>query len=116
MVRQGVAMALAEVATEDDLEPLLEALRDPDEQMVRMNAAKALGRIGARVAAGGSRNAAVAGLIEALNDSQFGVRSCAAEALGAIGDRGAIGALTPLLDDPQWPTRASAQKALAQLQ
>lgn len=86
-----------------DVEGLINALEDSDE-LVRGNAAGALGRIGDR--------RAVLPLINALEDSDEYVRKWAATALGDIGDKRAVESLINALEDKDEDVRKWAVYAL----
>lgn len=87
---------------------LIELLREPERAGAAVWAARVLGRIGDQ--------AAVPTLIERLRDRQDAMRTAAAEALGAIGDRRSIRALIQAtLRDPIAQVRAHAAAALGRL-
>jgi HEAT repeat protein len=87
------------------VEPLLVALRD-EEELVRLKAAEALGRIGDR--------RAVEPLIEALGDENLNVREKAAEALAKIGQQ-AVEPLIEVLRDKNSNIRKKAAEALGRI-
>jgi hypothetical protein len=60
-------------------------------------------------------NAAVDGLIGALEDTDAGVRRQAALALGRIGDRAALRALATMLNDVVPAVRRAAAQAIAEI-
>lgn len=57
-------------------------------------------------------SAALAGLLARLEDPDWAVRGCAAEALGRIGDARAVTGLLARLEDPDWAVRGRAAEAL----
>lgn len=71
-----------------------------------------------RLAAGGQKSiSAIPMLLDALNDEDRRVRSCAAEALGEIGSPDAVEPLIAVLerDGEDWEVQASAAEALGKL-
>lgn len=76
-VRWSAVEVLGEIGDTEAIEPLIQALKDKDED-VRRNAVEALGKIG--------DTRAVEPLIQALEDKNADVRETAVEALGKIGD------------------------------
>jgi HEAT repeat protein len=101
-VQESVSAILATIADERVLAPLITALRSGD-WIVRMHAAKALGRV---------RNAvAVEPLIPLLQDKVKAVREEAAAALVAIGDA-AIPSLLKALQHEDWLVRLHAVESL----
>ncbi len=86
---------------------LLDLLRRPDgEEEGRKQAAYALVGVG---------GAAVGGLVQALGDHEWGVRSWAAFALGEIRDPRGVEPLLALLGDPQAHVRWHAIRALGRI-
>ncbi len=92
---------IRKLAKRRDVESLIAELSNPAEHQIstaRGSAARFLGRIGDRRAAGPLR--------ELLADPNETVRTAAAQALGRIGDREAVPDLVKALDDPsdavQW--------------
>lgn len=79
-VREIAAEALGRTKDKRAVAPLIQALED-NTYAVRVNAARALGKIG---------EPAVAPLMQALNDERLVVREAAAEALGQIKDKRAV--------------------------
>lgn len=88
------------------LAPLLDVMAGHDD-LARLNAAEALGRIG-EVAAGPA-------LISALYSGDPDLRLVAARALGRVGDRRAVGPLKELLYTARGPLRLTLAEALAKL-
>ena len=88
------------------VEPLIEALRDPQAR-ASVYAAEALGQIGdAR---------AVESLIIALRDSRYGVRASAARALGQLRDTRAVEPLIAAVGDPDRNVTTQAIEALVHI-
>ena len=90
----------------DELERLLEKLKDPD-AWTRIEAVMALGNV--RDVKG------VPALIDALKDETWEVRFDAAEALGKIGDARAVPALIDALKDEYEFVRGSVAHALVEI-
>jgi HEAT repeat protein len=89
-----------------NVEKLLAALDDDQIDLVRMDAARALGELGAEEA--------IDPLITLLSEDEFeGVRSAAAYALGKIGGTSVIQPLMSALEDSSSYVRSSAKKGLA---
>jgi HEAT repeat protein len=88
------------------------ALFDPDE-VVRINTAESLGKIGLPEA-----SAAIEPLRAALKDQSNKVRAAAVEALGLMGqqidDHSIVDVIMPLLKDKHWNVRVAACIALSQ--
>jgi HEAT repeat protein len=104
-VRVAVTDALIRIG-QPSVTGLIEALRD-ENHAVRRAAAKALGKIGAGVAA--------KSLQGALLDVDTDVRRFAAEALGRIGDEGSINVLAEALRDEHERVRQAAAGALVKI-
>ncbi|KUG20526.1 hypothetical protein ASZ90_009749 [hydrocarbon metagenome] len=104
-VRQMASLLLGQTGDSRAIEPLIEALRDPEKE-VRGRAAIALAAIG---------SPAIPPLIAALKDSDWRVRYRAAEALGSIGDRAAFEPLMAALSDEKDHVRYMAAKGLGSL-
>jgi len=101
-VQEAASAVLAVIADARVLAPLVAALKSPD-WIVRMHAAKALGRI---------KNAeAVESLIPLLQDKVKAVREETSAALAAIGDA-AIPSLLNALTHSEWLVRLHAVEAL----
>lgn len=101
-VQESASAILATIADERVLAPLIKVLHSGD-WIVRMHAAKALGRV---------RNAdAVEPLIPLLQDKVKAVREEAATALAAIGDA-AISSLLKALQHEDWLVRLHAVESL----
>lgn len=102
-VRKLAGLAIAEDSTTDAL-PWVLTLLNADSRQVRREAVRRLGQ--ARY------GAAVAGLSDALSDGDPTVRFLAADALGAIGDPNAVGALAKVAREARdEPTPAKATLA-----
>lgn len=89
-VQQKAAAALADMAPDEAVGPLLTSLTSPDRDVRRLSA-MALGNI--------KNSNAVAALVTALGDTDPGVRLEVAEALGKIREPEAVDALLPCLED-----------------
>jgi len=94
--RINAAIALGNISDSRAIEPLIETLKDEDEN-VRDAAAKSLIDIG---------KPAVGPLIEALKDDDENVRALSAAALGDIGDTRAVDPLIENLKDEKVYVRA----------
>lgn len=105
MVRSGAAFALGELGDEAAVEPLLQLLID-DASETGDHAADALAKIG---------QPAAAGLIEALQQAEAGVRVRATRALVPIKSRQAIGPLFYALEDESYMVRHYAEIALERM-
>ncbi|MCE5338949.1 MAG: HEAT repeat domain-containing protein [Methanomicrobiaceae archaeon] len=131
-VRVGVALALGRLGGENSVVALIDALRDPNEE-VQQRAASALGDIsepavpsllsalrtdeeglrqGVIAALGQIGRPAVASLALALGADDWRVRRGAAAALGEINDPGSVDALIEALDDGREEVRQAARQAL----
>ncbi len=108
--RRAAAAAALTDPVGDLLALLLPALKDVS-PMVRVQAAKTLGQLGAVARA----NAAA--LLPLLTDEEENVRCQAAESLGQVGADAetAVPALVPLLEDPSPAVKAAAATALGAL-
>ena len=113
-VRSSAVVALSKIATpeaqkavEEYISALIQALSDEDE-VVRANAAEALGEIG---------EPAVPALIQALSDEDEVVRASAVVVLGEIGEpaKEIVPALIQALSDESMSVRASAVLMLGQI-
>jgi len=102
LVQEAASTVLATIADERVLAPLIDALRNRD-WIVRMHAAKALGRI--------RHPTAVEPLIPLLQDAVKAVREETSVALAAIGDA-AIPSLLAALTHQEWLVRLHAVEAL----
>ena len=87
-----------------DVEGLIKALGYEKKRFVRVEAAKALGKIG--------DSRAVGPLISALSNNDYYVRWEAAKALGKIGDSRAVGPLISALSDSARIVREEAAVSL----
>ena len=92
--RRAAANSLIEITDPRAIDPLIAALRDDDE-LVRLNAALALGEFQGRP----ELPTIVEPLSNALHDPSPYVRAMAASALGRSKDPGAVPALVEVLDD-----------------
>lgn len=101
-VRSNAAKALGDIGNDVAIDALINALKDPDED-VKFHVARNLGKFG---------ESAVPFLIDALKDPDEHVRRYAAWILGNIGDNQAIPALKNLLNDPSDYVRNGAAHAL----
>jgi HEAT repeat protein len=102
-VRAIAAATLGNIGDAKAVDPLIEALKDADDD-VRERAAEALGKIGDAKA--------VDPLIEALKDASGEVRWRAARALVEIGDAKAVDPLIEALHDEYWLVRHYAAEGL----
>ena len=109
LVRSSAAESLGKLGDEQSTVPLIEILKDTQEDRdVRARAAEALGHLKA--------TEAVEPLIAALDDIVWRVRYQAVIALGRIGDPAAKDALTNAAQyDPDPSARAAAQESLKRL-
>lgn len=101
-VQESASAILAAIADERVLTPLIQALRSGD-WIVRMHAAKALGRV--------RKADAVEPLVPLLQDKVKAVREEAAAALAAIGDA-AVPSLLAALQHEDWLVRLHAVESL----
>jgi HEAT repeat protein len=109
-LREAAAGALGLLGHADSVEPLAEALRDPDPKVVRA-AALSLKRLG-----DDRGSEAVHGdLLAQLSEGDQEERAYAARTLGALGDGRATGALVDRLADPAAEVRADAAEALGKI-
>ncbi|MDF2459683.1 MAG: uncharacterized protein K0S79_2099 [Nitrospira sp.] len=104
-VQEAASSVLASIADERVLDPLIGALGNSD-WIVRMHAAKALGRIKAP--------STIDPLIPLLQDKVKAVREEVAVALAEIGDA-ALSSLLDALQHPEWLVRLHAVEALARM-
>jgi HEAT repeat protein len=105
-VQELASAVLATIADGRVLAPLIKALASPD-WIVRMHAAKALGRI--------KDSGAVVPLLPLLQDSVKAVREETSTALAAIG-KAALPSLLTALIHPEWLVRLHAVEALGKTQ
>ena len=105
LLLKGSWVELADMR-ETAIEPMIEALEDPDKE-VRSTAVRVIGRIGGRRAL-----AALTGVLEAENDES--IRLNAVLILSGMGEE-AIDPLTLALSDPVWEVRDSAATTLANM-
>jgi HEAT repeat protein len=105
--RRAAANALIEIPDPRTIDALLAALDDPDE-LVRLNAALALGELQGRP----ELPTIVEPLSRALRDPSPYVRAMAASALGRGKDPRAVGPLVGALDDDDAGVRAAAEAVL----
>lgn len=89
--------------------PQLTAALSHRDAQIRRGAAEVLGDLGPRA------SESVPALVRALRDKQESVRTTAAHALGAIGDKSAIPPLTAALSDRLPPVRAASAVALGRM-
>ena len=105
MIRKEAVVAPELLPEKTALEKYLEALRSSDEN-IRAAAVAALQVMGGK---------AVGYLIEALGDPHYSVRIAAVEALGEIGDPGAVEALIRTLSDEREDVRIATASALGHI-
>ena len=105
--RRAAANSLIEIPDPRAIDPLVAALGDQDE-LVRLNAALALGEFPGRPE--------LAGIVEplagALRDESPLVRAMAASALGRAKDPAAVPALVEALDDPDHGVQRTVEAVL----
>jgi HEAT repeat protein len=106
MTRKHAVYLLGQARDPGSLDTCIQALRDP-EKAVRGQAAKALAEIG---------EAASGQLIPLLNDPDWKVRYRAAEALGIMREKKAVGPLIERLSDEKDHVRYMAAKSLGSLE
>ena len=104
-VRLYGTLLLGQLRGSEGIDPLIQALRDPDKK-VRAQAAKALGGIG---------DPCVNPLTLLMDDPDWKVRYRAAEALGMTGSKKAVPFLITALDDPKDHVRYMAAKAIGEI-
>jgi hypothetical protein len=104
--RQIVASALQEIADPASVKSLVRALRDKDAR-VRMTVAVTLGRMKAPEA--------LKGLLGLLKEDAWTVRSAAIEALGEIGEKGAVGPLIDQIGKEEGRLKEDCGRALEKL-
>jgi HEAT repeat protein len=113
LIQRQAVEALGRIHDIRAAEPLVAVLLDNSRKPhVRMSAAQALGQLGDPPAVDPP---AVDPLIDVLQDNHWEVRSCAAEALGNIGDLRAVKPLIAALNDRDATVRGNAADALAKL-
>lgn len=105
-MRADAARRLGDAMARDAVEPLIEILDDPSEE-VRVTAIESLGKIG--------DPRAIPALSEMTGDALHTVRLGVAQALGRIGDDRGIDALTVLLHDTDDTIRLVATKSLGDM-
>ncbi len=135
-VRRSAAEALGELGDKRAVEPLLKKL-EKDYYYALKATANALGKLGDRRAVepllkkfgedgyseiaaalkklGASQEQMVDGYLEALSSNSFDASRSAAEALGKLGDKRAVGPLIARLGDDDFNVRKSAAEALGKL-
>ena len=108
-MRKAAAEALGQIGDTRAVEPLVAALKDPDDHWLRYYAAEALGQIG--------NTRAVELLVAALKDETTQVREAAAGALGKIVDTRThvVEPLIAALKHPYANVRKAAAEALEAL-
>lgn len=138
-IRTMAIRTLGELGHDSATPALLKALADPTNGELRHDLIVALGRIGdarARpalieslaadayslrtlaaeaLASSGSDAAAVAALVQALDDPHWLVRATAIRTLGTLGAQAAVTPITDALDDPAATVRAAAASTLGEL-
>ena len=105
-VAHACIKAITQWNNDEATEALISGLSSPD-QMLRRDAAQALGQLG--------DPHAVPALIERLDDSHSGVQAAAIEALGTIGAPRALSPILQELKNPNSSVREAAVRALSDL-
>ena len=109
VVRTRVACILVDFGGEDKIAHIAKVLKNDENELVRHEAAFALGQM--------SYSSAIPPLTDAtLNDSSMFVRHEAAIALGVVGSTAAKEALQKALNDPDKPVVESAIVALSNIE
>ena len=109
VVRTRVACILVDFGGEDKVEYIAKVLKNDENELVRHEAAFALGQM--------NYSSAIQPLNDAtLNDPSMFVRHEAAIALGVVGSKGAKEALEKALNDPDKPVVESAIVALSNIE
>ena len=109
VVRTRATCILVDFGGEDKVKYIAKVLKDDDNELVRHEAAFALGQM--------SYSSAIPPLTDAtLNDPSMFVRHEAAIALGVVGNKEARQALEKALDDPDKPVVESAVVALSNIE
>lgn len=109
VVRTRVACILVDFGGEDKVAHIAKILKNDENELVRHEAAFALGQM--------SYSSAIPPLIDAtLNDSSMFVRHEAAIALGVVGSKEAKESLQKALNDPEQPVVESAVVALSNIE
>ena len=109
VVRTRVACILVDFGGEDKIAHIAKVLKNDENELVRHEAAFALGQM--------SYSSAIPPLIDStLNDSSMFVRHEAAIALGVVGATAAKEALQKALNDPDKPVVESAIVALSNIE
>jgi len=109
VVRTRVACILVDFGGEDKVEYIAKVLKNDENELVRHEAAFALGQM--------NYSSAIPPLNDAtLNDPSMFVRHEAAIALGVVGSKGAKEALEKALNDPDKPVVESAIVALSNIE
>jgi HEAT repeat protein len=106
-VRDFAVKALGNIGDSKALEPLVKALNNDENMLVRRSAATALGNL--------RDAAALEPLLQALNKAHFMVRRAAARALGKLNDPKAIDPLIGVLGDSDVYIQNSAVSALIEI-
>jgi hypothetical protein len=105
-VRIASILAIEQIGSLEAIEPLLQALTDPEAE-IRAQAASTLGKLGDAKAG--------AALMHCLSDESKDVRLQAVLALGQLSYQEALPALVKALDDKEWSIRFRAAQALYKL-
>lgn len=106
-VRKNATIVLVNFRIKQAIEPLIKILEDDESDVMRKEAATALGKIG--------DERAIEPLIQALKDENSSIREAAAWALGAIGDAKAVEPLINALEDEVRDVRIAAIGALGKI-
>ncbi|MEM8885997.1 MAG: HEAT repeat domain-containing protein [Planctomycetota bacterium] len=107
MVRFQALRAGATLRPDTSLELILHCLKDDESRLVREEAATLAARI--------KKPQAVAGLVAACKDKEWGVAACAAVSLGRQHDEAGVEPLLAMLKEKDWRRRGAAVVGLARI-
>jgi HEAT repeat protein len=106
-IRGNAAAVMGDIASEEFIDPLLEALKTDGSWWVRHSAVSSLGKIGTK--------RVLKPLIDALNDESLYVRRAAVSELGKLEQDVAVLPLIDCLDDEDWQVRLQVTELLAEI-